>query len=410
MLAGKDNFEAEAIFFLDDGNVSKEILHVEFEAILDNYVGIPEFKNQVQQAAYVSIVDNLRVDKVVLFSINFDDQGHVPHSWNLPLRYMASLAHEGPDLGDGPIKVLSADDPVEPEYHQYLWDSGKRLVEVLTAINCAVKQNKLGTYVDSGQVSFANSLQSPQVIHATHFAGQPIGGAQHYLSNNLESALREQQARLRTELEAGHADSMQKLAIEKAQLVEQSDALSRQMQALESESRRQIEIIVDKYRAKLRSQLAEQESHWQNVLAEKELALHYAQNKEQQMRDELEHMQRSQPTEQAKAIQSFLQQLIDEGVELIVSENRLGSYGLKLHQIHDYLENKDAFWAAQNGISEQQYKAWRKHYEHPVCQAGASTGCLCGAVIRQVDHPRNFILGESDVCHEHRIKKVGEYL
>jgi len=409
MVTDRDNFEAEAIFFLDDGHVSKEVLHVEFEAVLDNYVGIPEFKNQLRQAAYVSIDGDLRVQTVVLFTIDFDENGHVPGSWNLPLRYMASLAHQGPDIGDGPIKVLTAEDPVEPEYLQHLWHCGKGLVEALTSIRRAVKRNKLGIYAGSGPASFITSLQSPQVMHATHFAGQPLGGNQNYLVTNLEAALRDQHDRVRADLEAGHADSLKKMADEKAQLLEQGKALNRQMSVVENESRKQIEVIVDKYKARLRSQLAEQEAHWQEVVAEKELALHYVQDKELQLRDELQGFQRALPTENAKAIQSFLQQLISQGVELIVSENRLGSHGLKLNQIHQYLENRDAFWASRNAISEAHYKAWRLHYERPVCQAGASTDCECGAELRKVDHPSNFVMGESDMCYEHRLKQVGEY-
>ncbi len=409
MISGADNFEAEAIFFLDNGHVSKEVLHVEFEAVLDNYVGIPEFRNQQQQAAYVSIGSDLCVQTVVLFTIHFDEEGHVPGSWNLPLRYMASLAHLGPDMGDGPVKVLSAADPVEPEYRQHLWHCGNGLVEVLTSIRRAVKRNKLGIYAGSGMASFATSIQSPQVMHATHFAGQPLGGNQNYLVTNLEAALRDQHERVRADLEAGHADSMQKMAAEKAILLEQGEALNRQVSVVENESRKQIDVIVDKYKARLRSQLAEQEAHWQKIVAEKELALHYAQDKELQLRDELKSLEQALPTENAKAIQSFLQQLLAQGVELIVSEKRLGSHGLKLDQIYQYLENRDAFWAAQNGISEAHYKAWRLHHVRPVCQAGSSTGCECGVAVRLVDHPRNFVLGESDMCHEHRLKRVGEY-
>jgi len=410
MTAGTDNFEAEAIFFLDNGHVIKEMLYVEFEAILDNVVGIPEFKDQFHQAAYVSIGNDLRVQTVVLFTVGFDQNGHVPGSWNLPLRYMASQAHIGPDLGEGRTKVLSADDDVEPEYRQDLWSCGKGLVEVLTSIRKAVQRNKLYLYADSGPSSFVNTLQSQQVMHATHFAGQPVNmGNQNYLVTNLESALREQHDRDRAHLEAAHADNIQKMAVEKTQLLEQGDALSRQVSIVETQSRKQIDGIVDKYKAKLRSQLAEQEARWQEVLAEKELSLHYAQEKTLQLRDELQRLENERPADNAKAVQSFLQQLMAQGVELIVSESRLGSHGLKLSQIYEYLENKDGFWAAQNGIPESQYKAWRTHYARPVCQAGSSTGCECGAMVTRVDHPRNFVLGESEMCREHRFKPVGEY-
>lgn len=410
MISGNDRFEAEAIFFFDNSSVIKEMLYVEFEAILDNVVGIPEFKNQLHQAAYVIIDSDLRVQTVVLFTIEFDPQGNIPGSWNLPLRYLASEARVELDSGDGRIKVLSADDDVEPEYLQHLWRCGPDLVEVFSSIKSAVKRNKLCLYAGSGPSSFSSALQSSYVTHATHFAGQPMGGGNsNYLVTNLESALREQHDRIRVDLEAGHADSIKKMVDEKTQLEQASEALARQKDIIENESRKQIAVIVDKYKARLRSQLAEQEDHWQEVLAEKELLLHYAQEKQQQLSEELQSVEEQRPVDNAKAIQAFLQQMITEGVELIVSENGVGSHGLKLSQIYQFLENKDAFWAAQNNISEAHYKAWRSHYAQPVCQAGVSTGCDCGVVVARVDHPRHFVIGESDMCQKHRMKKVNEY-
>ena len=235
---------------------------------------------------------------------------------------------------------------------------------------------------------------------------KPLGGNQNYLVTNLEAALRDQHARVRADLEAGHANSLQKMADEKALLLEQgrsSEPTNECCREVKAASKLTLSLINTKLGC-VRS-LAEQEAHWQKIVAEKELALHYAQDKQLQLRDELQSLEQALPTQNAKAIQSFLQQLLAQGVELIVSEKRLGSHGLKLDQIYQYLENRDAFWAAQNGISEAHYKAWRLHHVRPVCQAGSSTGCECGAAVRLVDHPRNFVLGESDMCHAHRLKK-----
>ena len=410
MVANTNNFEAEAVFFLDNGHVIKEVLYVEFEAILDNYVGIPEFSGLSQQAAYVSISADLTIQTVVLFCIDFDKQGQVPACWNLPLRYMASLAHPGPDLGEGCVKVLSAADPVDEGYRQHLWEPGRSTVEVLTAIRRAVKRNKLGIYAGSSIASFSANLQSSQIMHATHFAGQPMGVSPHYLDSNLESALREQQQRVREELEAGHAESLKKVTDANAQLQQQSDALAEKMNQLEADNHRQIELIVDKYKAKLRSRLAEQEAHWQEKIAEKELALHYAEDKIVHLQDEINSLEEALPDEKRQATHNFLREMMNGGVELIVSESGIGSFGLKLAQVEEFLEDKDCFWAAQLGLSLVHYKAWHKHYQRPVCQVGASTGCECGEAVGRVNHPRDFVIGESDVCRKHRLKRVGELL
>ena len=289
-----------------------------------------------------------------------------------------------------------------------MWDCGKSLVEVLTSIKGAVKRNKLSLYLDAGNAGFADTLSVARGMGSAHFPSQSFGN-QNYLVANLESALRDQHERVRAELEAAHADALRQKSNENAVLQQQSAAVERQLETLEAESRKQIDVIVDKYKAKLRSQLAEQDASWQEKLAEVELSLHYALEKEHQVRDELQAIEDGRGADRADAIATFLQQLSSKGVELIVSESGVGSHALKLHQVQGYMANQASFWAAQCGVSETKYRAWSAHYKRPVCQAGVSTGCECGAAVSRVDHVRNFVIGESDMCREHRLKQVGEY-
>ena len=408
MISGNDRFEAEAIFFFDNGQVIKEMLYVEFEAVLDGVVGIPECKSDLHQAAYVSIGNELRVQTVVLFTVEFDAYGHIPKAWNLPLRYLASQADMGPNLGDGAIKVMSACNCDDPEYAQHMWDCGKGLIEVLTSIKGAVKRNKLSLYLDAANAGFADSLAAAHGMNSAYFPSQSNGN-QNYLVANLESALRDQHERIRAELETAHADAIREKTNENVVLKERSAAVERQLRIVEEESRKQIDVIVDKYKAKLRSQLAKQDASWQEKLAEMELSLHYALEKEHQARDELQSIEDGRGADRADAITTFLQQLSAKGVEFIVSESGIGSHALKLYQVQGFMENQASFWAAQCGVSETKYLAWSAHYKHPVCQAGASTGCECGTAVSRVDHVRNFVISESDMCQEHRLKRVGEY-
>ena len=231
MISGSNRFEAEAIFFFDNGQVIKEMLHVEFEAVLDGVVGIPECKSELHQAAYVSIGSELRVLTVVLFTIEFDGDGHVLKTWNLPLRYLASQADMGPNLGEGAIKIMSACNCGDPEYVQHMWDCGKSLVEVLTSIKGAVKRNKLSLYLDAGNAGFADTLSVARGMGSAHFPSQSFGN-QNYLVANLESALRDQHERVRAELEAAHADALRQKSNENAVLQQQSAAVERQLELL----------------------------------------------------------------------------------------------------------------------------------------------------------------------------------
>lgn len=418
MISTDNRNDAEAIYFFDDGHIIKEMLYVEFEAVLDGVVGIPECRNKSFNAVYVSIESGLRVQAAVLFKIGFDGDGHVVNTWNLPLRFLASQSDLGPDLGDGPIKVLTAADCHDPEYHQHLWDCGKGLVQILTSIKRSVKRNKLSLYSQTpaplmhsqmvpGFMPQQGQLAIPGLSPV--FQAPQNFSAPNYMAVNLESALRDQQERVRIELEASHANSMRQLTQENQALQQESEDLSRQKQLVEVEARKQIDLIVDKYKSKLRAQLTVQERRWQDKVAEKELLLHYAEEKHNQLREEIVQLRRSIEAEKDQAVEDFLQEVAASGMELIATEKGLGSFAVKPRLVFDYLENPSAFLAAQCGVSEPDYKAWREHYANPVCQAGSSTGCGCAVPIRRVEDPRSFVIGESDVCYAHRMKKVGEY-
>ena len=67
----------DAIAFLDGNIVVKEMLYPEFEAILDNVVGIEEFKNSSATAAFLQINTQLKITAAVFFQVDFDGGGFV---------------------------------------------------------------------------------------------------------------------------------------------------------------------------------------------------------------------------------------------------------------------------------------------------------------------------------------------
>ncbi len=61
----------EAIIFFKNDEVVKEMFYTEFEAVLDDVVGIPDFANQKIQAAFVKINPELYVLGAVFFLLDF---------------------------------------------------------------------------------------------------------------------------------------------------------------------------------------------------------------------------------------------------------------------------------------------------------------------------------------------------
>ena len=91
----------EAVVFFKGSDVVKEMFFAEFEAVLDDVVGIPDFASDEIQAAFVQIEDTLVVTGVVFFIISFDGRGRVTGHWNIPLRHGST-----PLTGDGTHQTL----------------------------------------------------------------------------------------------------------------------------------------------------------------------------------------------------------------------------------------------------------------------------------------------------------------
>ena len=96
----------EAVLLFSESGIATEMLYPEFEAVLDNVVSMPDWADQQVRAAYVVINPRLQVRSVVLFYLDFDEQGVADSGWNIPLRQLVEKAEYGPDLEGGPIRLF----------------------------------------------------------------------------------------------------------------------------------------------------------------------------------------------------------------------------------------------------------------------------------------------------------------
>ena len=83
---------SEAILFFDHRGISKSMLYSDFEAILDGMVGVPEFADKEVRGAYCVVNGQLKVRGLVLFTIDFDEDGMADTTWNVPLRHLVEHA------------------------------------------------------------------------------------------------------------------------------------------------------------------------------------------------------------------------------------------------------------------------------------------------------------------------------
>ncbi len=134
------------IFFNDNLDRPQEMLYLEFEAVLDSFIGLPDFANQTKRAAYLRIDGYLNITAIVFFLIKFDDLGAADKKWNLPLRELADSGGYGPDLGaGGAIKLNCHSQCDDSRYQQFLWEpkSSREDNEYVT-LRKIVKDNRLG--------------------------------------------------------------------------------------------------------------------------------------------------------------------------------------------------------------------------------------------------------------------------
>ena len=96
-----------AVFFIEKGVISRRLLYAEFESVLDHIVAIKELADRQIQAVFVDIDGALNISAAVFFWVRFDDHGLVSVQGCVCPPSQLQHAVTGPDLGGGPISLVS---------------------------------------------------------------------------------------------------------------------------------------------------------------------------------------------------------------------------------------------------------------------------------------------------------------
>ncbi len=129
----------EVIFFISDTGVSKEMMFTEFEAVLDGVVGLQEFANTTSYCVFSVINPGLQPQAFVFFTIDFDENGEPPSTWNLPFQTLIQKANPV-TFGSYQAKVITQSS-CSTEWHKTgLWDPSEQVVAVICE---AIQANKL---------------------------------------------------------------------------------------------------------------------------------------------------------------------------------------------------------------------------------------------------------------------------
>ncbi len=436
----------EAVLFFNDGGVCKEMLYPEFEAMLDGVVNMPEFADQQMRVAYVLVNARLQIRAAVFFYLDFNEDGSADSGWNIPLRNLAERTGRGPDLGAGPIRLACRSQCPVSWYQMHLWDP--QLTQGnnhFVMLRDRIKRNQLGLLVEDEAPQAVPAERLQMVAEETWYASDAPRHAAERRSEQLEreqrlkaaqlikqqrlriasleqlreadvAKLREltgqQQAKLQAEINRlrGALHEQEQLAVDlRAQLERQTEAfqkareeMSRQLRALEQNSRDEAEAARDRFNSELHLQLAAAVAEYKEQVAIRDVELAYRNELDAQLQEEIEALQKQCGVLSENSGDRVLESLSRLDVVFMAYHPGAGHLTIPLQDLARYQQNPLAYAAAKCAVSEEQYGRWVQHYQQPTCVATLSSGERCNMPLDKVDSPVRFVIGESNRCARHR--------
>lgn len=424
--------KARAVLFFGSEGIARELLYGEFEALLDGFVPLEEWSGRTLKGVYVEFNSQFLVTSAVFFLVSFEDSGLVEAAWNMPLTDLARTSAKGPDMGAGPIHIACKSKCPIAMYKDSMWEPvNKDKASHFAAIAKAVKRNRLGfvfKQVDEDTTAGANQVMMSSAADLQY---------QKELKRQMESLLKEQ----RQQMASFSSDKENALKEVRLEYIAKIEQLQAKLQDAESNLRdaekrneelketidgqvQKIEGLREYFEHKLeRAQGNEQEivdslkAHYEaesdaklnsvtkemsELLKMKEVELVYRIEHEEQLRDEIEAMRRSNQELIENSGNHLLSKLSEKGVNFVTYQPGAGHITIPLDEIANFIDNPTEFTAAYCGVSERHYQAWLRHYQAPVCAALVDDEHTCSANIERVTTPSQFVPGESEFCQEHQ--------
>jgi len=432
----------EAVIFFVDGEIRREMLYAEFEALLDCVVPIRDFSGKTLEAAYVRLDARLAPVVVVLFLIPFDGDGFPRFDWDVPLRMLAERGARGPDLGGGPVRLATRSQCPMPEYAEQLWDvrfgaGGNTLAQLQER----VLMNRLGLDVAEAELAPAAPVAwpaaavpaAPAMAPAAAPAQAAAGGdtsetllALMQQSSQQMAAVREQHQRESMALQQQlavlqqHARALEdekRALLARAEqqartLEEQRAAADSRTRQLAEQARREIEAAREALEGERDAALAERDARMREALARLERERETQEDQLHSLRSELTELRRDKLRLMGEGADKFFAQLKDKGVKFVAFQPGAGHLTIPMDELHRYLEETEAFVAEKCGVSTEHYRRWLAHYSDPVCQGTAGSGGPCAKPLPKLLKPAEFVVGMHDRCDIHkqfpRTRSAGE--
>ncbi len=458
MVFGFDQTNFDAVLFVDQNKVIKEMLLTEFEAVLDGVVGEPEFADTTCHAVYLKIDLQLNIVGAVFFLITFDNKGAADRRWNIPLAQMVETAAFGLELNGVRLRIACRSQCQIPWHQQDLWEPDLSIgSSTLKMLSTSIKANRLGLLVDNAGAPplLHHSIESSGTLIHDHDIGEDAravremcegisdGQGSDAQSSREEERYRMAQnikkqrlfiaslkARQQVELEgqrAQFAKDLESMATTTKALQLSNDDLdknyARTMAELEdkeqlfkrqsSEYETQIARVLDQhgvnhkelkeqYQKDFRRKLIEQTSKLEEKLEMREVEVFYREEQINRFKKEIADLQSQCKKLQSQTVDSEIVSLVEHGVHFVITQPGLGPISIESKDLSSFNASPNAYLADRLGVELQTYEAWLAHVKSPLCLGDLRTGEACGASVEEVSTPQEFVSSVSDRCSVHQ--------
>ncbi len=423
-----------AIYFIRNRAVSRHMLFSEFEALLDGLGALPDYEDEEAKAVYTLIDKTGKIRAAVFFLLYFDEDGRADSGWNVPVERLAEISGSGPDLGGGPIRLACKSQCSINWHRDDLWDPDMTPgSNDFLLVKKAVEENRL-------RFKFEAPEEDVPTLAASGGNDDSIDEDLALASDNdkrikLARLLKEQRLRIRT-LEAyrekadDNSDREQRILIHaykneiqelrqqiehlklnNEKLQEKLSARNEQYISLQDKVSGQSQLVEDLER-KLKNASAGEKEKLEKQKLEAELVLlreqldrrdidlAYRDEREEQLRAELEELKENPAI--AGSDDAIIEKLKELEVVYTAYHPGAGHITMSSNEIREYVENPIAFVASKCFVTEEHYRAWLEHYEHPVCKQRLSDGTSCHHAVEKISSPSEFEPGIDDRCAEHQ--------
>ncbi|TQV81010.1 hypothetical protein FKG94_09955 [Exilibacterium tricleocarpae] len=444
-MAAKPGAQTQAVLFFEHNAIVREMLHAEFEAILDGFVPVTEKAGDTVKAVFLRVNPQLKITAAVFFLIDFDPRGFADKRWNIPLEQFADTAGRGPDLGAGPIRLACRSQCPVAWHQQQLWDPEMQPgANNFVILRKGVQRNRLGLQVVEEappEPPPAAAAPPTQIIEPAalerHISQKLQRQLEQEFRDRMAQTLKEQRLRILT-LDSKRKQELQELQLEHQRRIQEHQEKIEQIRQLHSDEQQrnqqlkqtidgqaakiegvreyfehklktaksieiaQLQTLKTNFEMELDAKIEAATTELKEMLQMREVELTYRNELVGNLNEEISRLRQENQQLLSDSADQLLDKMNRSGISFVAFHPGAGHMTIPLSDMSTYLENPTAYAAQRCGVGEKQYEGWLAHYTAPTCQALNEQGELCGTLVTRVESPADFHSGESDRCYEHQ--------